>query len=382
MQFYFLYLIVFLTVGYLHTEPCHTSSKLERSIASLLSNIDESSLKQLSIIVVLRNCSTEYTFKFLKKIHQNHDRLLKHKILKIIKSKTQHISNGLKSKYWNNLTSYDMNYTNKAKSLVTEMQLLWKYSITESYYFIQFTDHVIVQGNIISHLLEFRKTLTNNRWLWADNIEGVLSLSSRFYQTNVFPSMIEYMELTGNQMPVNIILLFYRQFKYSHVVINISPPLPLRDEYYFIADNPPAKLTTSLNYGGGYNLQDVYNIKRGYFWAKTPRNGDYIIIDLKDAVEINRILVETGSHMDEDIIPGGSLSVVFQKKLLLTTNTDCYSSTYTKLSDFTSPSVNLQIKNRSVKCIKITIVPVPLKDLQFWVIFKTIAIFTDHVKNV
>ena len=335
--------------------------------------MDEFNLEQLSIIIVLRNCSAEYTSQFLKRIKQNYDRLLQLKVLKIITPGLQHITTGLQSKYWEYLTSYNTNYVNKAKSLVTDMAFLWKYSLKESHYFIQFTDHIIVEGNIMSRLLGYVKTLTGT-WLWADNVKGILS--ERFYQTKAFPAMIEYIDLLGNQMPVNSILNFYRQFRFSHHVNNISPPLPLRENYYFTADNPPAKLTTSLTYGGGYSLQDIYNIKRGYFWAMVPQKGDYIIIKLKDAVMINRILIETGSHLDEDIIPGGTLSVAFHQEALSTANADCYSSNYTKLADFTAPTVNLYLTKTIVKCIKVVITPVPFKDLQFWVIFKTIAIYT------
>ncbi len=369
----------FLSVGYLHTEPCERSERLERSITSLLSNMDKFSLEQLSIIIVLRNCSAECTSQFLKRIKLNYDHLLRLKVLKIIKPGVRHITTDLKSKYWENLTSYNTNYVNKAKSLVADMAFLWKYSFKESRYFIQFTDHIIVEGNIVSHLLDNVKTLIDP-WLWADNVKG--ALSGRFYQTKAFPAMIEYMDLFGNQIPVNLILNFYRQFRYSHQAINISPPLPLREDYYFIADNPPARLTTSLIYGGGYSLQDIYNTKRGYFWAKTPQKGDYIIIEMRNAVKINRILIETGSHLDEDIIPGGSLSVVFHQETLSTAKVDCYSSQYTKLADFRAPSLNLHMQKMTVKCIKVVVTPIPFKDLQFWVIFKTIAVFTDDVNKV
>ena len=328
--------------------------------------MDEFSLAQLSIIIVLRNCSTECTSKFFKKVKVIFSSLLQQKILKIIKPGEQHITTSLKSKYWEKLTSYNTSYVNHAKSLVTDMAFLWKYSLRESWYFIQFTDHIVVEGNLVSHLLEYVKTITDT-WLWADNFKGFLS--ARFYQTKHFPAMIEYMNLLGNQMPVNLILNFYRQFRFSHHVINISPRLPLRDDYYFIADNPPAHLTTSLIHAHGYSLQDIYNTKRGYFWAKSPQKGDYIIIEFKNVVTINRLLIETGSHLDEDIIPAGSISVVLQ-------NTHGYSTNYTKLADFTAPSLSY-VRKMSVKCIKIIITPVLFKDLQFWVIFKTIAIFTD-----
>ena len=325
---------------------------------------------QLSIIVVLRNCSTESTFKFLKKIEQKYDHLLRLKILKIIKPREQHITADLKSNYWEKLTSYDANYVRHAKSLITDMAFLWKYSLKESRYFVQFTDHIIVEGNIVSHLLANVKTFTD-RWLWADNFNGFVS--ARFYRTKTFPAMIDYMNLLRNQIPVNIILKFYRQFRFSHRVINISPRLPLREDYLFTADNPPAQLTTSLISAYGYSLQGIYDTKRGYFWAKSPQEGDHIIIEFKDVVKIKRILIETGSHLDEDVIPGGSMSVVFQ-------NARCYSTNYTKLAEFTAPSLSY-VKRMSVKCIKIVIRPVPFKDLQFWLVFKTIAIFTDEANN-
>ena len=141
--------------------------------------MDEFSLEQLSIIIVLRNCSAECTSKFFKKVKLNYSSLLRQKILKIIKPGEQHITTTLKSKYWEKLTSYTTNYVNHAKSLVSDMAFLWEYSRRESWYFIQFTDHIVVEGNVVSHLLDYIKTLTDT-WLWADNFKGFLS--ARFYQ--------------------------------------------------------------------------------------------------------------------------------------------------------------------------------------------------------
>ena len=64
-------------------------------------------LEQLSIIIVLRNCSAECTSQFLKRIKLNYDHLLRLKVLKMIKPGVRHITTDLKSKYWENLTSYD-----------------------------------------------------------------------------------------------------------------------------------------------------------------------------------------------------------------------------------------------------------------------------------
>lgn len=277
-----------------------------------------------------------------------------------------------RSQYWENFTSYTLDYIKKSKALIRNMAFLWKFSVNQSDYFIQFTDHVIVEGDLVSSLLHFKKNWFNNLWLWANNVDS--SLTGRLYKTKNLPELIQFFDIFGSYLPLNKVLTFYRQFRFSREAGYTPQKLPIFDNYNFTADNPPADVTTSLYFIGGNYLQDVYKDRKGYFWASTPKEGDFIMIDFKKVVWINRILIETGSHLYEDIIPSASLSVVLADG----PKPGCYRSNYIKIADFAGPTLEVKgskIFFKPISCIKIAVTPVAFKDLQSWTIIKTIAVF-------
>lgn len=369
--------IGFLTVGYLHRGKCKNSENLERSLESLISNSKNIKFEQVSIVILLEDCSSVDKSKFLRRIDFKFKSLVRQKVLKVVKTPEEfYINTSDRSQYWEKLTSYSSEYIRKSKAIIRNMAYLWKFSTTQSHYFIQFTDHVIVEGNIVLALMRYAKNWSNNLWLWAENLKGVLT--GRVYNTKDLPELIEVVDLLGSHLPVDYILTYYRHFRYSRQVLKIPQSL-ISVNYTFIADNPSAVVTTSLLFGGGKVLQDIYENRKGYFWALAPKQGDFILIDFKDPTWISRILIETGAHLYEDIIPAASLSVVFEDESENTNfKAGCYKSNYTKIADFTGSVLDIEgfiISSAKASCIKVLISPIISEEFQFWTIIRTIAVF-------
>ena len=73
--------------------------------------------------------------------------------------------------------------------------------------------------------------------------------------------------------------------------------------------NPSAEVTTSLSSHRG-EPQGAYEKGSGFFffWAKTPRNGDYLLMKFQTPTVVQRVTVETGCHYAQrDLLTKGIL---------------------------------------------------------------------------
>ena len=292
------------------------------------------------------------------------------------------ISSNVKSgRYWEKFTSHSPAYIKKAKSLIKHIAFLWKFSVSQSDYFIQFTDHTTVHGDLLMPLLTSVKNWTIARWLWVENFRGLIS--GRIYKTESIAEFVELFDIFASHIPVSFILKFYeRNFRTSRRAYRLSKPLPIRERFEFNADNPDAEVTTSLQLVGDVSIQDLYKNRKGFFWAWTPIKGDYILIDFKTFINIKRVLIETGAHLYEDIFSGGTISVLFRDETMTTsTRPNCHEiGKFQILAEIREPSVEISGKNLSfntISCIKINVSPVRSPVFESWIIIRTIAIITN-----
>ena len=366
----------FLTVGYLHTENCKNSKYLERSLESLISfSKGGKNYHQLSIVVLLWDCSHADIPNFLKRINSVFRNLVEHKMLQIVRTPDEFFIDVGSSSYWESLTWYSSEYVERSKALTRDMAFLWKFATTQSDYFIQFTDHVIVKEDIVLFLSDYVKDKVANDWLWAETVKGVMT--GRVYNTKTFPELIETFNFFGRYLPANFIVLNYHLLKYSWKVYNI-PRSIICDNYTFTGDNPAADITTSLTASDlAEQLQDIYKNQRGYFWATSPKVGDFILIDFKSYIWIDRLLIETGGRLYEDIIPGATLSVVFADSRAKN-KPECNGSSYTKIADFPGAILALngrEIFPKPIGCVKIEITQIGEKRFRSWLMIRTLAVF-------
>ena len=375
------YSLGILTIGYTHTEDCGQCRKLVRSLQSLFSQIEETKLKEISVIILLRNCSEMHTINFINKIHTRYKYWIENAVLQILKIPDgfQIRANDDGSQYWEKFTSYSPEYIRKAKALIRYTAFLWKVSASQSHYFIQFTDNVIVEGDLLASIQIIVKNWTTNHWLWAENLRGLMTGS--VYKTDSLPEFVEFFDIFGNYMPLNFMLGFYkRNFRISRQLYEMPKPLPIRENFEFIGDNPAAIVTTSLVLGGDVTIQDLYNNRKGFFWAWTPK-GDYILIDFKQFINVTQVLIETGTYLYEDIFPGGVLSILFRDETMkIFSRPDCHDSEkFQALAEFKAPSVEISgnyLSGKAIGCIKIDVNPVKSEIFDSWVLIRTIAIFT------
>ncbi|XP_028404599.1 alpha-1,3-mannosyl-glycoprotein 4-beta-N-acetylglucosaminyltransferase C-like [Dendronephthya gigantea] len=302
---------------------------------------------------------------------------IENKVFQVVKTpECFTINTNDKSQYWEKLTSHSQAYIKKAKTLIRDMAFMWTVSSIQSDYFIQFTKDVKVEGDILSPLQTFQGNWTASHWMWAETFNGLLP--GRIYKTKSFIELIEVLDIFGSYLPINLILEVYaNNLRTSRGVFRIK--LPIRRNFLFNADNPAALLTTSLTQGGKVKLQDFYDYRKGYFWARTPKQGDYILIKFTAFVQVKRVLIKTGGYLYEDVFPGGVVSVIFKDG----TNDDLQlcqkTGKFQALVKLEEPSVEItgrKITSAAICCIKIEVDPVRSKEHSSWILIRTIAVFT------
>lgn len=320
------------------------------------------------------------TANFLNNMLIRYKYWIESKVLQIIKipDSSKMLQNDKNGGYWVEFTNHCPVYIKKAKSLIKYLAFLWKFSASQSDYFIQFTDHTTVQGELLSPMLTSVKNWTINRWLWVENFPGLMT--GCIYKSESLAEIVELLNIFANEIPVNLILKFYqRHFRISRGVYVMPKPLPIREIFEFDADNPDAEVTTSLVRGGEVSIQDLYKNRKGFFWAWVPIKRDYILIDFKAFITIKRVLIETGTYLYEDVPPEGMVSVLFRDKT--SSRPNCHDiGKFQILTELREPIVEISGKTLSfnaIGCIKINVSPVKSPIFESWIIFRTIAVFTN-----
>lgn len=132
-------------------------------------------------------------------------------------------------------------------------------------------------------------------------------------------------------------------------------------------ENPPAKVSTSMDIVRNYSLAQLYN-NAGSFWAVEAKAGDYILIKFNQPINIKRVLIETGLDIDmTDIITSAVLEESFTYK-----NGNCVK--FEVLSDFRAGNVDLSLhrKRYTSTCLRIRL----LQNTKTWNALHLIKVLT------
>ncbi|XP_068961514.1 alpha-1,3-mannosyl-glycoprotein 4-beta-N-acetylglucosaminyltransferase-like protein MGAT4D isoform X2 [Petaurus breviceps papuanus] len=91
--------------------------------------------------------------------------------------------------------------------------------------------------------------------------------------------------------------LFQHMGKYSSLsgkIQNLQDADFGRREFYAFKSNPSASLSTSLKAHKQYSLENAY-LRTGFFWAVSPKAGDYILIQFSNALNVKEYVFTSGN---------------------------------------------------------------------------------------
>ena len=151
--------------------------------------------------------------------------------------------------------------------------------------------------------------------------------------------------------------------------VNLKRMAPkIKFQKRFSKPNPDAKITTTMETYKDYKPENAYLIESTFFWAKDPRNGDYVEIKLTKLTNITGIAIRTGHpRLFTDTLESGQIRLAHD----LNEDSDCnVDEDYS--TDF-SGNLNIRFpKPRPIVCAVIVV----KKDQKSWLVISEIELRT------
>ena len=201
-----------------------------------------------------------------------------------------------------------------------------------SEYYIHLEDDVISSPSFVPKLQAFINGQPKATWLLLDvTVQGSIA---KVYHSRDLSNIASYFYLMYDEMPIDWLIDYWRKIKsQDRRVGKLTPPASLfkhigdissleekglsgkeqrelflgQFDQKFKGMNPSARATISMSSHRG-EPQDAYEKGIGFFWATTPRKGDYLLLKFQRPTVVQRVAVETGCHYAQrDLLTKGIL---------------------------------------------------------------------------
>ncbi|XP_074085365.1 alpha-1,3-mannosyl-glycoprotein 4-beta-N-acetylglucosaminyltransferase-like protein MGAT4D isoform X2 [Macrotis lagotis] len=207
-----------------------------------------------------------------------------------------------------------------------DYSFLMLYAHTKGTFYLQLEDDIIAKEGYLMEMKNFALTQTTD---WIVLEFSKLGFIGKLFKTEDLPLIVQFLIMFYKDKPVDWLLdhLFYVkicnperdhvhcekqkqklriQYKpslFQHVGVYSS--LPGKMQYLLdteflkqngnkFAPNPPANLVTTLKAYKEYYLENAY-LRKGFFWAISPKAGDYILIHFHKPLIIKEYLFASGN---------------------------------------------------------------------------------------
>lgn len=178
-----------------------------------------------------------------------------------------------------------------------------------------------------------------------------------------------------NKRFIKLPTLFQHHGVYSsmpNLIRNISDDFFYDVQKLHKGDNPPGKITTSLTQFSNFKPEFAYVASdENFFWAVSPKNGDFLILKFKKPQYLQRIIIETGfSSPIRDILQGAILYISS-----VNNGNDC--SKYKFISEFHNGRVDIDDLpkrfSKPIFCIRVLVT----ENQNDWAVIREIAVYIN-----
>ncbi|XP_051820557.1 alpha-1,3-mannosyl-glycoprotein 4-beta-N-acetylglucosaminyltransferase-like protein MGAT4D [Antechinus flavipes] len=207
-----------------------------------------------------------------------------------------------------------------------DYSFLMLYAQEKGKFYLQLEDDIIAKPKYFMEMKDFALGQTSD---WIVLEFSKLGFIGKLFKTKDLPLIVQFLIMFHKDKPVDWLLdhLFYVkicnpekdnlhcekqkqmlriQYKpslFQHVGMYSSLSGKIQDlkdvdfgknELYPIHTNPPASLRTSLKAHEQYSLENAY-LRRGFFWAISPKAGNYILIQFHNPLNIKEYVFTSGN---------------------------------------------------------------------------------------
>ena len=279
---------------------------------------------------------------------------------------------------------------------VADYCFLFLYSKNLSTYYIQLEDDVRAAPGYFASMKEF---ITYQRGHWALLEFSELGFIGKLFHSENLQKLAQYMMTFYDEQPVDWLLRYFRLSMAQNKQIMRKPTLfqheglmssfdtshqnQLRDRYFDTGEkpwhgqDPPGSIFTTLIAHESYTADLAYGSGSGYFWARSPKQGDTFTIVFDQTVRLKRVAVATGHEVHpRDILKHGIVEA--SPKLLRATETTAMCADWRRVGQLESGILNATdldqlLGGKLTKCLKITVT----NNQTEWIVIHQIAVFLE-----
>ena len=268
-----------------------------------------------------------------------------------------------------------------------------------SQYYLHLEDDVLPAPSFYPKLRDF---ISSVKTPWPILDASYMGHVAKVYHGNDLENLATYLYLMYDEMPVDWLIIHWRQIKYDRPFVQefIFPPASLfqhvgshssfaenkgrdteksREIYFDQFDvkynglNPSAIVSSQMTSNRGHP-QDVYNKGYGYFWTKELKKGDFIIVEFTTAVTIRKVFVDTGSYIaPKDQLQSAVLQASFGNRIdEQQTNGAKNCKGFETVGDFKKGKVDVTFDGgKNAICLRVLV----MKPQANWVFFREIDVW-------
>ncbi|XP_051961894.1 alpha-1,3-mannosyl-glycoprotein 4-beta-N-acetylglucosaminyltransferase C [Xyrauchen texanus] len=372
----------FLTMG-LSSVKREKGSYLQNTLKSIFSQSSEVELAEIVVVVILADFDVYWIKQTLQTITNEFSSQLSKGQLLVIHAIQECYPplTGLKT----NFNDAPDRVTFRSKQNV-DYAFLLHFSSNLSQYYIMLEDDVRCSKNFVSSLREHIRSMSTTKWVTLEFSK--LGYIGKLYQSRDLPSLARFLYNFYQEMPCDFLLSHFRTLLMQDKVIRFQPSLfqhmgtyssfkamqnHLKDEDFVeeIADNPPADISTNIEFFMTYTPDKAYSQGLEYFWGKSPiSSGNYFLLTFHNPVLISHIHIKTGMDGKDQLVS----AVVELGKILVKSSMEC--SGFHILGSLEQGQLDLpavqKLVNTTVSCLRIRVTA----DQSDWAIIQFIQIWT------
>ena len=243
-----------------------------------------------------------------------------------------------------------------------------------SQYYLHLEDDVKSSPSFVTKLRDLVKRERDVFFLLDVAVKGNVA---KAYHSQDLETSASFFYLFYDEMPIDVLMGHLRKIKgpgvsqwkvpmaslFQHLGTNSSFAENIRgnrsleprfDQYdqKYKGLNPPATVTSSLSPHKG-KPQDAYDKGSGYFWGKSPKEGDYVLIKFHTATTVQKVFVDTGSYQaSRDLLKSGVLQATFESAEQIKRENSC--ENFETFGSFDKGKVKVFLeKSKKIICLRI-----------------------------
>lgn len=209
-----------------------------------------------------------------------------------------------------------------------DYSFLMMYAVNKGVYYVQLEDDIVAKPNYFATMKNFAIQLATEDWMILEFSQ--LGFIGKMFQAPDLNLIVEFIFMFYKEKPIDWLLdhilwvkacnpekdakhcerqksslrIRFRPSLFQHVGLHSSLAgkiQKLTDKDFLkpllhkIHVNPPAEVSTSLKVYQGHTLEKTY-MGEDFFWAVTPKAGDFVLFKFDRPVNIERFLFRSGNQ--------------------------------------------------------------------------------------